>query len=1081
MACDNYFSTSTGQVMSVILHFGTFDVSNYGDLLFPPLALKELGDSVEAELRWISPTGCAVSGFTDCLPSRSFEDLITAPDPVKGALIGGGNIIHCLPSKLPAYTAAGRGTFAYGDLWIAPACGLPDETPIAWNAPGVPAPIPKQHHHLVKRALQRVNYLSVRDHISRQFLLQVQSDLEIAVVPDSAWMIDRLWPRETLREKYDQVFDRLAVQAPERTVVLHVNRRYLGGRKLKEVAGTLDAISRYFSAKALLIPFALCHGDEVLAREVANLMTTEPIVLDRLDSLKEITACIALSTAYVGSSMHGLIVASAFEVPGVAVASRHMPKFAGVLSLSEQSDLVVESWAEALDVLKGLDFTRRKLELRHIHERAKTELNNHWNQVRSLFRASMNSDHRLGWNEVYKYMNRVADTTLAIQESEYKRQIKLHESHNESRSLALEIEKERAKSEAKIRGLQAQIIRMQRSYSWRLTTPLRAASKRFPFLGAAVISVGRTILRTGRKVVRNDTDNVVESGTKWLVPTEISKSIESYQLSPNSGTRKVVVYTAVFGDYDTLLLPEVLDQEVDYVCFTDRPRNNYGVWQIRPSPFFHPDSARIARYIKTHPHELFPHYQIAVWVDANIILRVSPRKYIDVLGVEGTTFGLITHPHRDCVYQEADACVRLKKDEASLIRAQAEHYRAAGFPESNGLYETGFMVVSLEDDELATMFKKWWREIETFSRRDQISLGWVLSQFDIGISRLLPDGVSVREDPDFIYYSHKQCQSLSIPPELASRGKVIDPFEGMAFSLVKEDRLESVRGLDVDVIVCVYNALDDVKLCLDSVRENLQPTHRLIIVNDCSDDDTTDYLRKFSVGSNNILLIENERNLGYTCSANTGLAASNADFRIILNSDTIVSEDWSLKLLEVAMRHPDIGIVGPLSNAAGSQSVPDIRSTSDNTAINAIPAGLTIREVDLFLEECSPAAWTVGVPLVHGFCFGVKKKVLEDIGYFDVENFARYYGEENDYCLRAAAAGYRLAIATNTFVYHRKSRSIDDEERIVHMGLAGRRLREIYGVEVIKNACVQGEQHPMLQRIRGKVREYFDSVTGQKS
>src|SRR5690606_15042833 len=131
-----------------------------------------------------------------------------------------------------------------------------------------------------------------------------------------------------------------------------------------------------------------------------------------------------------------------------------------------------------------------------------------------------------------------------------------------------------AKSEAKIRGLQAQIIRMQRSYSWRLTKPLRAASKRFPFLCAAVISVGQTILKTGRKVARNDADDVVESGTIWRVPNDISRNIESYQLSPNSGARKIVVYTAVFGDYDTLLLPEALDQEIDYVCFTDRPRNN---------------------------------------------------------------------------------------------------------------------------------------------------------------------------------------------------------------------------------------------------------------------------------------------------------------------------------------------------------------------------------------------------------------------------------------------------------------------------------------------------------------------------
>ena len=99
--------------------------------------------------------------------------------------------------------------------------------------------------------------------------------------------------------------------------------------------------------------------------------------------------------------------------------------------------------------------------------------------------------------------------------------------------------------------------------------------------------------------------------------------------------------------------------------------------------------------------------------------------------------------------------------------------------------------------------------------------------------------------------------------------------------------------------------------------------------------------------------------------------------------------------------------------------------------------------------------------------------------YFDSANFARYYGEENDYCFRAAAAGFRFAIATNTFVFHRKSRSIDEEERIVHMGLAGQRLRELYGVDAIKAACLQGEEHPLLKRMRAHVSDYLSITLDQ--
>jgi glycosyltransferase involved in cell wall biosynthesis len=55
-----------------------------------------------------------------------------------------------------------------------------------------------------------------------------------------------------------------------------------------------------------------------------------------------------------------------------------------------------------------------------------------------------------------------------------------------------------------------------------------------------------------------------------------------------------------------------------------------------------------------------------------------------------------------------------------------------------------------------------------------------------------------------------------------------------------------LAGEPIDIIVCVHNALEDVRLCLESAQENLLPQHRIIIVNDCSDDETTSYLRMFA-------------------------------------------------------------------------------------------------------------------------------------------------------------------------------------------------------------------------------------------
>ncbi len=85
--------------------------------------------------------------------------------------------------------------------------------------------------------------------------------------------------------------------------------------------------------------------------------------------------------------------------------------------------------------------------------------------------------------------------------------------------------------------------------------------------------------------------------------------------------------------------------------------------------------------------------------------------------------------------------------------------------------------------------------------------------------------------------------------------------------------------------------------------------------------------------------------------------------------------------------------MGPLSNAAGAQSIPQIKAKGKNTAINLLPPDVTPSDLDLACETWSDADLMPRVPLIHGFCFGIKKEVIERIGFFDEENFKLFYGE----------------------------------------------------------------------------------------
>jgi GT2 family glycosyltransferase len=575
--------------------------------------------------------------------------------------------------------------------------------------------------------------------------------------------------------------------------------------------------------------------------------------------------------------------------------------------------------------------------------------------------------------------------------------------------------------------------------------------------------VRRALLHRGRR----------EAGPTIAFDRAGLERIAGYTNFFGEGKRRIVVYTALFGDYDELLPVETPDSNADYVCFSDMERETCGVWKIVPSPFYHPDPVRMARYVKLHPFDLFPDYEWAMWVDGNLSFKESVSDCVRSVEATGSQVAMIPHKYRDCVYGEALECLRCGKGFAGDVVRQVLTYLSEGIPGHGGMYETNCMIMNLKNSDLEDSFSLWWQQVERYSCRDQIALGHVLHARSLRIFNLLPRGISACESPCFDFYHHEEMKRLSINDAITALGARCSPSDPLSFSAVREERLASVANIRTDIIVCVHNALEDVQQCLASVRDTMTAQERIIIVNDCSNEEMSTYLRSFSRETDRTILLENRENLGYTKSANRGLGAAKGDFHILLNSDTIVAPQWVAKLAELAFRSRDIGIVGPLSNAAGLQSVPGIKSSETNTAINELPRGWTVERMDRACEELSCSRFFPIVPLVHGFCYGIKRDVIEKIGCFDEDNFQRFYGEENDYSFRALRAGFRLAIATHTFVFHRKSASISIEDRLRHMEITGRKLSELYGTEYVEAAVMQLKMHPILERMRRGISEFF--------
>lgn len=559
-----------------------------------------------------------------------------------------------------------------------------------------------------------------------------------------------------------------------------------------------------------------------------------------------------------------------------------------------------------------------------------------------------------------------------------------------------------------------------------------------------------------------------------MAAEEVKGRIESYRRQNAGKNNRIAVYTAIVGEYDMPVIHEVLDPDIDYYLFSDRSVPDMGFWRVHSIAYHHPEPVRKARYVKTHPHALLPEYDLAIWIDGNVLIRSDISVFLQQARESGQAciYG-IDHPHRRCLYDEARTLTSTGKDKAIRIQRQIQAYRDAGYQDRNGLIETNFMVVDLTHAGTKTLMRHWWGEIVRYSHRDQLSINYSLWATGQKCEPIFTERHSLRSHPGFAYFSHyygsDRPADNSVPNTLPP-----PPLRSIA---QEGNRQEHGSRPAIDIVVCVHNALDDVRECLKSVLDSRLAKDKIIIVDDASDKETSEYLVKFAHKQRNSELIRLEGlPQGYCRSANVGLRAASGEFVLLLNSDAILPSRGLYKLGRAMQSSGDVAVVGPLSNAASSQSIPEIKNGENQTAINALPNGVDLEMLDSWCEETSAEQPYPRVPLIHGFCQLIRISVLKEVGLFDEVSFPHGYGEENDFCFRVGNAGYDMLIAADTYVFHRKSASYSDENRRKRlMAEGGRHLQQRYGSDRLNNAIQAMQAHPVLEQMRESARRRFYS------
>jgi uncharacterized coiled-coil protein SlyX len=216
---------------------------------------------------------------------------------------------------------------------------------------------------------------------------------------------------------------------------------------------------------------------------------------------------------------------------------------------------------------------------------------------------------------------------------------------------------------------------------------------------------------------------------------------------------KKVVYTCITGAYDLLYDHKHLNSEWDYICFSDtikQDQNNQS-WKIRPLEYKQLDDVRNQRWHKINAHKILSEYEHSVYLDANI--EITGDDFFEKVNKKIHTNSIISmtvHPERDCVYDELQACINLKKDDKKIMRDQIEYLKRDKFPAKQGLYACGIIYRRHNDKKIVKIMDDWWKMVKMFSKRDQLSFTYVLWKNEFKEMNVFD--FKVYEDNEYLHY-----------------------------------------------------------------------------------------------------------------------------------------------------------------------------------------------------------------------------------------------------------------------------------------------------------------------------------------
>ena len=228
------------------------------------------------------------------------------------------------------------------------------------------------------------------------------------------------------------------------------------------------------------------------------------------------------------------------------------------------------------------------------------------------------------------------------------------------------------------------------------------------------------------------------------------------------------------------------------------------------------------------------------------------------------------------------------------------------------------------------------------------------------------------------------------------------------------------------VVIVSYNVREYLVQCIESVHKAMEGLDgEIVVVDNCSKDDTVSYLQSHDM---DVRLIANKENVGFARANNQAIRASESEYVLLLNPDTVVYEQTIRSCVDFMDAHPEAGGAGVRMLTREGNPAPESRRAIPTPWVAMLKMlGFTRRYYMSKLPWDEPCQ----IEVVSGAYCLLRRQALDQIGLLDEDYFM--YGEDIDLSYRMLHGGWQNWYLPYDIIHYKGESTQKSSFRYVHV------------------------------------------------